>query len=226
MPKLLLSATILTLTALLTACGGSETTKSVTVPVNDTQNGKDYSFSYVTTKDFQAQIMPVSQMSVLEQQVFAAINEARQAGGSCYNPVTGQYTKNPKVNPLILEAHIYQAAKQHAHSMVVNNYATHIDNTDKTNETPAKRMVNAGYKPLAPDSSKTGTNLYFEESLAFGFQTPQSVVDAWAEKDEYQSYDHCMTLYTPLTYGAVAVEDGTSKNQYPRYWVLNISGVK
>lgn len=200
----------------LSACGApnnTPTTKTVTV----TDNGEQ--FTYTTTTDFQQQSLSKAALSDLEAQMFDAINAERAKGGVCTDPVTGKRVSNPPADPLQLESRIYQAASSYSQTLVKNNIEGHINHADPANKTPTRRMVNAGYKPLAPLNT-SGKALFFEESLAYGYLTPAEVIEAWKS----ESFNHCMTIYVPLTYGAVAVKDGTASDKYQRYWVLNVSG--
>lgn len=205
-------------TVALVACGDTsvkEPADDVTVNVIE-QDGS--TFPYTTRTDFRPTLKPVSELSADEVALLSALNEERARGGACTDRQGVRRTYAP-TGALNLEANIYRAARAHAQSMVDGNFASHINESDLTLRTPMRRMVKAGYKPLAPVQGKG--ELYFEESLAFGQLTAPDVVQAW----KTESFLHCRAIYIPLNYGAVTVVDGRAGNRYGRYWVLNTSGV-
>lgn len=202
----------------LVACGDTsvkEPADEVTVNVIE-QDGS--TFPYTTRADFRPTLKPVSELSADEAALLSALNAERARGGSCTDP-QGKVQVYAKTGALSLEANIYAAARGHAQAMVDGNFASHINESDVTLRTPMRRMVKAGYRPVAPVQGKG--ELYFEESLAFGQLTAAEVVQAW----KTESFLHCRAIYIPLNYGAVTVVDGRAGNRYGRYWVLNTSGV-
>ncbi|GAA5447675.1 hypothetical protein [Deinococcus depolymerans] len=202
----------------LVSCGDTsvkEPAGEVTVNVTE-QDGS--AFSYTTRVDFRPTLKPVSELSADEAALLTALNGERARGGSCTDP-QGKVHVYAKTGELSLEANIYVAAQGHAQAMVNGNFASHVNTSDISLRTPMRRMVKAGYRPVAPAQGKG--ELYFEESLAFGQLTAAEVVQAW----KTESFLHCRAIYIPLNYGAVTVVNGRAGNQYGRYWVLNTSGV-
>lgn len=208
----------------LVSCDGGNTKKGgnsqkQVVEVKDSFG----TFQYTTTTSFKPIVKPMSELSEHERGLFLEINKERRKGGECTKP-TGEVYKNPPAEPLKFEARIYKAAKKHAENMINDGFAGHINHksAQMNMKTPVRRMVMwAGYTPSAP-LKNTDQALFFEENLAYGYFKYAEVVQDWIK----ESFTHCMTIYEPLSYGAVAVLDGNDKTEYKRYWVLNVSGVR
>ncbi|WP_104989688.1 CAP domain-containing protein [Deinococcus sp. NW-56] len=190
---------------LLAACdGGTPAPTQVTVEVSDPDFGD--TFSYQTTTDFRPALSPQSgyPQSAAEAAMLNAVNAERSRGGTCPDGRTF-----PARSALTFEGHLHESADRYA-GVLAGRGTLELPHRIGTS-TPARRMVEAGFKPAPP----TGTVLRFEESLAAGMTDPAEVIAAWKG-----SVSHCAALYSPVPYGSVARADGAGL----AYWVLNTAG--
>lgn len=229
------------LAVLLTACGpdgnGGLGIRQQDVEVNVNERFSQQQWSYISPKGFKPELLQMSQLERQEErELVMAINAERRKGGYCEGKgMDGEIYPRRNFAPqegkdLKIEGHIYAAAKEYANILNNQNREGHYYKDDIDLSTPAHRMVKNGYKPLPPTLlvSETGEiirddgQLFFMESLAYGQLTAEEVINDWKE----ESYDHCVTIYEPLVYGAVAVVDAKAGNKYQggKYWVFNVSG--
>ncbi|MPY67511.1 hypothetical protein F8S09_12585 [Deinococcus sp. SDU3-2] len=197
----------LLLSLLLAACGGPTPAPGaggVTVTVSDS----DYAdtFSYQGSADFRPALVPVAgfPQSGAEKAMLDAVNAERRRGGTCPDGRTF-----PARAALTFEGHLHEAATRYA--VVLAGRGTLELPHKLGTSTPARRMVEAGFKPAPP----AGMTLRFEESLAAGMTDPAEVIAAWKG-----SVSHCAALYSPVPHGSVARADGAGR----AYWVLNTAG--
>lgn len=129
-----------------------------------------------------------------ENQTLDLINAQRAAGATCGTTV------RPPVPPIVMEAHLVQAARCHSMDMGVNAY---FDHNSQDGTTPWARIATAGYT----NASSEG------ENIAAGYSTPSSVVTGWMNSE-----GHCNNIMsasfvdTGLGYALV------SGSPYGSYW--------
>lgn len=214
----------------LSACDDPQTpsptptpTATLTVTVHEEPESGVRETTYQTTADFQFRPGVLGDLSPEEQVAWNLLNAERQRGGICTAP-NGQVTRHLPQPPLQLEARIYEAARLYGESLrrwnVAGVPADHYDPSDPAGQTPARRMIRAGYRPAPP--TRRDQALFFEENLAFGHDDAAQVLKAW----KTESYAHCETLYAPAQYGAFSLTHSPSGTKFKRYWVLNVSGIR
>lgn len=207
----------------LSACDRPQTPSTLTVTIHEEPDSGVPETTYQTAADFQPRPGRLSDLSLEEQDAWTRLNAERQRGGTCTAP-NGQVTRHPPQPPLQLEARIYEAARLYGESLRRRNVAgvltDHYDPADPEGQTPARRMIRAGYRPVPP--TRRGEVLFFEENLAFGHTDITQVLNAW----KTESYAHCETLYAPAQYGALSLTGSPSGTKFTRYWVLNTSGIQ
>jgi uncharacterized protein YkwD len=138
--------------------------------------------------------------TVLEDEVFALVNQRRAAGGTCGG------TALPAVPPLSMNPNLRLAARGHSLDMATQNYVSHISLDGRTFD---QRIRDAGYTGSFP----------LAENIAAGHATPQAVVDAWMA-----SPGHCANIMSP---GFRAVGVGYAHNPsstYRHYWTQSFGG--
>jgi uncharacterized protein YkwD len=111
-------------------------------------------------------------LSTREARVLELTNELRARGTTCGSK---RYDPAP---PLTADARLNRAAQAHSDDMVARDYFDHLS---PEGDGPDKRATATGYQ-----WSRVG------ENIAWGYQTPQAVVDGW-EKSE----GHCRNLMNP-----------------------------
>ena len=192
---------------LLAACGGdpaAPSPRAVLVTVSDPDHGD--TFTYEAPAGFRPALSPRPgfPQSAAERAMLEAVNAERSRGGTC--PDGRSFSPRP---PLAFEGHLHEAATRYA--AVLAGRGT-LDLPHRLGpSTPARRMVEAGFKPAPP----AGTALLFGESLAAGMTDPAEVIAVWKG-----SAGHCAALYSPVPYGSAARADGAGR----AYWVLNTAG--
>jgi uncharacterized protein YkwD len=134
-----------------------------------------------------------------ECEVLTLTNQRRAQGATCGT------TSYPPVGPLIRNAQLTTAAREHAQDMGDNNYFSH-DGLDGS--TPFDRIQDAGFT-----GSPQG------ENIAAGQSTPAEVVNGWMN-----SQGHCKNIMlSSFKYLGVGYYY-TASGQYHHLWVQNFGG--
>jgi uncharacterized protein YkwD len=105
-----------------------------------------------------------------EDEVLVLVNEQRAAGADC-----GSEGSFPPVPPLAMNAALRCAARNHSVDMHVRAFFSH---TNPDGDGPGERIGYAGYGFSA-----------WGENIAWGYTTPQAVVDGWMD-----SPGHCHNI--------------------------------
>lgn len=113
---------------------------------------------------------PAGNVTALENEVVALVNQQRAQGASC-----GLRGTMPPVGPVTIHETLRRVARAHSEDMQTRRFFAHI-NPDGL--APADRIRNAGY-----NASGSG------ENIAVGTPTARSVMDMWM-----QSPDHCFNI--------------------------------
>lgn len=107
--------------------------------------------------------------AAFEQQVVALVNQRRSEGAVCGG------TEFAAAGPLEMEGSLRCAARNHAQDMAVRGF---FDHTNPDGDGPGPRIEYAEY-----DGRGWG------ENIAFGYPSPQAVVDGWMD-----SPGHCSNI--------------------------------
>jgi uncharacterized protein YkwD len=111
--------------------------------------------------------------SAFEEDVLRLVNERRAVGASCGSQGSFQAT-----SALSMNAALRCAARVHSADMAARQY---FDHTNPEGENPGDRLSQAGYA-----ASTWG------ENIAFGYGSPEAVVDGWMQSD-----GHCANIMRP-----------------------------
>jgi uncharacterized protein YkwD len=145
-------------------------------------------------------VVPDTSGAVLEDQVFALINQRRAAGATCGG------TPYPPVPALTMNSSLRTAARLHSQDMAANNYFSH---TSLDGTTFDQRIRNAGYTGSFP----------LAENIAAGPSTAQGVVDGWMA-----SPGHCANIMSP-SFRATGIGYGFNASAaYRHYWTQTFGG--
>ena len=104
-----------------------------------------------------------------EEEVVVLTNEIRQQGTTC----GGEYY--PPVAPVVMQRNLRCSSRVHSKDMLDRDYFAH-ENLD--GESPGDRITQAAYSWMS-----------YGENIAYGYPTPQAVVDAW-----HNSPGHCSNM--------------------------------
>jgi uncharacterized protein YkwD len=145
-------------------------------------------------------VVPDTSGAVLEDQVFAFINQRRAAGATCGG------TPYPPVPALTMNSSLRTAARLHSQDMAANNYFSHTSLDGRTFD---QRIRNAGYTGAFP----------WGENIAAGPSTAQAVVDSWMA-----SPGHCANIMS-ASFRATGIGYGFSASAaYRHYWTQTFGG--
>ncbi|MGE5836219.1 MAG: CAP domain-containing protein [Acidobacteriota bacterium] len=145
-------------------------------------------------------VVPDTSGAVLEDQVFALINQRRAAGATCGG------TPYPPVPALAMNSSLRTAARLHSQDMAANNYFSH---TSLDGTTFDQRIRNAGYAGSFP----------WGENIAAGPSTAEAVVDGWMA-----SPGHCANIMSP-SFRATGIGYGFGASAaYRHYWTQTFGG--
>lgn len=108
-----------------------------------------------------------------EREVLILVNQHRAAGADC--GVAGRFEST---HPLIMDAALQAAARDHSADMASRDFFDHI-NPDGAD--PGDRIADAGYSATA-----------WGENIAWGQRTPTQVVETWMS-----SPGHCANIMRP-----------------------------
>ena len=114
-----------------------------------------------------------AEWATFETDVLALVNQRRATGADCGSQ--GSFNPAPalRMNPALR-----CAARVHSADMAARQY---FDHTNPDGENPGDRLARAGYV-----ASTWG------ENIAFGYGSPEAVVDGWMESD-----GHCANIMRP-----------------------------
>lgn len=138
--------------------------------------------------------------TAFEKQVLALVNKARASKRKCGSKTYA------KAKALKWNGKLAVAAEAHSADMANRNYFSH---TSKSGKSPAARIKATGYKYKA-----------MGETLAAGYATPKSVVNAWLK-----STSHCKILMSK-SYTQLGVGHYSGAGKYTYYTTANFAKPK
>ena len=138
--------------------------------------------------------------AALEERVLELVNQKRAQGADC-----GQYGVYEPTEPLEMNSILRCSARYHAKWMGVNRYYDHSSPGGDLGEDPFERMENAGF-----------TGMMMGENVAFGYATPDQVVNGWMSSD-----GHCSNIMEP-EYNVIGVGYAyVEASEYKHMWTQN-----
>jgi uncharacterized protein YkwD len=128
-------------------------------------------------------------LALLECDVLDVGNQVRAVGADC--GVYGWYDPAP---PLSMEENLRVAARVHSTWMSDTGEFSHDSPGGPLGDDMVERIENAGYTPW----------MLVAENIAWGYPTPEAVIDGWVESD-----GHCANLMNPdLAEIGIGIADG------------------